>query len=67
MGWKKYLPLGLSVAKIFAPGGAGIIIGVVESSIDDKDDADNVEALRALAETQAELIERVTKLENKRV
>lgn len=63
MGIGKFLKLGSNVAKVFLPGGAGVIIDIVNQSIDDKGDPNNEAALKALAETQAEIIERLQKLE----
>lgn len=65
MGIGKFFKLGSNVAKVFLPGGAGAIIDIVNASIDDKNDPNNEDALKALAETVAELTAKVEKLEGK--
>lgn len=75
----KGVKVGTEIGKIFAPGGVGKILDVVNRSIADNDDPANESALKALAAENAKqaeqiaeltqavlaLHERVKKLENK--
>lgn len=68
----KAVKIGTSIGSMVLPGGVGKILDVVNKSIEDKNDPNNEEALKALAEVNDEqsqailaLHERLEKLEGK--
>lgn len=53
---------GTEIGKIFAPGGVGKILDVVNRSIADEDDPNNAAALKALAEVNKQQSEQIAEL-----